>query len=62
MARNDRPLSTRFSPALLQRVEQAARDDERTLSQQVRRYVRDGLARDGYLPTDSADATTKHRP
>ena len=48
MARN--PIPVRLPDKLDDALREAAKDDDRNLNQQVRRYVRDGLARDGYLP------------
>lgn len=59
MARNP-VVPVRYPTTIIERLERAAEQDDRTISQQVRRYVREGLSRDGYLPM-ADPSPPKHR-
>ena len=49
------PIPTRFPERMKAALDQAAEANDRTRAHQIRRYVREGLKRDGFLPSGGAN-------
>lgn len=50
------PVSIQLPSSIVTAIDAAARREDRSRSAQVRRYIREGLARDGLLPVNDSDA------
>lgn len=46
MSDNREPVSLRLDPGMKARLQKAAEREDRSMSQQIRRYIREGLKRD----------------